>query len=555
MQRRNVRMAAGLLLVIALVGGAGIIPAAQAAPAAQAGRLSYTDPGPVAGSLDATTPEAVYQFDCAPGGVASVRVETTSGDLAVDILVQTPDGRTIAQGGSVSSDPNVSLVEAFEAESGGTCVVTLTRSGDTSGAYDVWLLPGYADLATFDTFNDTDAPLGLTWAPYASESMTVATVGQQLQIQVFAENLLGYAVPDESMGVADYFVQADFAIQGEPSYAEYGFVLQLSENPESFYALTFSSDNDWSLYWFDGEWQAIQEWTPSPVVDGADRNPTVGVWVQGDTFRAYFNGAFVGAVTDTAQHASQGIVGVAASTITEQVDPLVVYVDDLVITTPVQAASGLSSLLTPTQPPTDAPPTPTVPARAETLSSWASGSPDAIISELQSMDLVPAGGSIALTVPSSYGDTAQSGFSYFPLGQGNTFADFVLSFDARLVTTGPESGCGMFFRDNQNTNADALVFEDGSFLLGEWDASGNLLDSSVIAYSDAVIPGEGATNAVVVVANGGDMTLFVNGQRVADAFFSPASGEVALELYVAPDSFGSTVQTYCQLNDIWLWEF
>ncbi len=582
--RQNARIAlVSLFMVIALAGGHGVIPAAQAAPPVQGGTLSVTDPRPATGTLDAAIPEVTYRFECASGGVASVRVEATSGDLAIDITVQGADGRTIAQGDNVSSAPNVSLVEAFEVPADGTCGVTLARAGNTSGAYEVWLLPGYAELVTLDSFDDPDSPLQLTWEPYASDSMTVATIAQQLQIQVFADNLLGYAMPDEPFDAVDYYVQADFAIQGQPSYAEYGFVLRADGEVDHFYALTFSSDGDWSLYWFDGEWLPVQEWTQHPAIDGSDMNPTAGVWVQGDTFRAYFNGALVGEVTDSAQHAQEGMFGLVAATGVDQFDPLAVYVDDLVITVPAQVRAaglpfgtlddapqpsvtpaGLFGLLSATKTPSDAQPAPTpgsspatpaAPAGDLSLASWDSGSPQEIVAELRDVGLVPAGGAIALNVPSSYGDTSAAGFSFYPLGQDRTFEDFVLAFDVRLVDTGPASGCGMYFRDNATTSADALVFEDGSFLLGEWDAAGSLLDSSVIDYSDAVRGGQGATNKVVIVANGPDVTMFVNGQLVAVASFTPAGGQLALEMYVEQDEFGSTVQTYCQLNNIWLWEF
>ena len=160
-----------------------------------------------------------------------------------------------------------------------------------------------------------------------------------------------------------------------------------------------------------------------------------------------------------------------------------------------------------------------------------------------------------MTVPSSYGDTSNPGFNYYALGEGKTFRNFVLSFDARLLQGVPESGCGMFFRDTDTYNADALIFADGSFLLGEWGPDGKLTDASVLQYSDAVKEGLGETNRVLVVANEAQMTMFVNGQQVAEATFQPNTGTVALEMYVYKDDNGQTQETYCQLNNVWLWEY
>ena len=119
------------------------------------------------------------------------------------------------------------------------------------------------------------------------------------------------------------------------------------------------------------------------------------------------------------------------------------------------------------------------------------------VAELQAQGLAPAGGAVALTIPSSYGDTSAAEFSFYPLAEGRSFRNFVLAYNARLVNTGPESGCGMYFRDAGFGNQDALVFEDGYYLLGEWDVDGTLLENSFYEYSEAVLPGQGATNAVV----------------------------------------------------------
>lgn len=571
--RINARGIVVALLAIAGIAGAGAITGAEASPPAQTGVLSIADRAPASGVLDAATTQATYQFDCTAGGIASVRVETLSGDLEAAITVMSASGSVLAQGGRVSTAPNVAVAEAFEMPADERCQVTLARVGDTSGQYAVRLLPGYATLAKYDTFDNPEDPLQMVWEPYASESMTVATIGQRLQIQVFTDNLLGYAIPSgDDVQWGDFYAQAEYEIVGDPSYAEYGFVIRLHDEEEIFYTLTFSSDGDWSVFWFDGEWTEIQAWTQSDVVDGFDRAPTVGVLVDGYTFRAYFNGQFVGEVTDVNRYAAEGTMALVGATGVDQTDPLMVFIDNVVVTTPAQAPasglpfsggdaptatpSGLMGLLSATKTPAPAQPTPTpAVSTAMQLTSWDSGSPKQIVAELATLGLVPSGGSVALSVPSSYGDTSASGFSFYPLGQGRTFRNFVLAFDARLINTGPESGCGMYFRDSSTLSSDALVFEDGSFLLGEWDASGSLLDSSIIEFNDAVIPGRGTTNSVIVVANESDVTMFVNGTRVSSTVFTPVTGGLALEVYVAEDDAGATVQTYCQLNDIWLWEF
>jgi hypothetical protein len=596
-KQATLRALVGVLICAALIGaGLNLNAPVEAAPPAQGGTLTFTDVAPATGTLDATTAEVQYEFQCVATGLASVVAETTSGDLETEIAVSAVLGGTVAEGGVVRSNPNVSAAEAFEMPADGACRVTLRRVGNTSGGYALRLLPGFAHLDKYDMFDGPDTDTTMTWEPYASDSMTVATVGQRLQIQVFADNLLSYAVPTgDDITWGDFYVQADYEILGNPSYYEYGFVLRLDNEADLFYSLTFSSDGDWSLYWFNGEWNALQPWTVSPLIDGAAKTPTVGAEVQGNTFRAYFNGKLVGEVSDPNSSAGEGTLGVVAATGVDQTDPVIAFIDNVIITTPVKAPAtglpfgglggddddngtqpsptpggGLGALFggsskntpTPSAPPTQAPllpptatPAPTQAPQTNALTTWNSGSPKQIVAELVSLGLVPAGGAVALTIPDSFGDTSSSGFSFYPLGQGREFRNFVLAYDATLSITGPESGCGMFFRDAASVSSDALVFEDGYYLLGEWDASGNLSDSSYYEFSDAVNMGEGARNHVVIVAYEADVTLFVNGQLVTQAQFTPTSGSLALEVYVNEDDFGATQRTYCDLSDIWLWEF
>ncbi len=222
--QRLLRVVIGVIVLAGLGAGITLRSGVEAAPPGQAGTLTYTDIAPATGMLDANTSEAAYSFDCFAMGLASVVAETTSGDLETEIVVTTALGGAVAQGGLVSSGPNISAAEAFEMHADGTCRVTLRRVGNTSGGYALRLLPGFAYLDKYDRFEGPDDPLQMHWEPYASATLTVATVGPQLQIQVLTDNMLGYAVPTADDATwDDFYIQAEWEILGAPSYAEYGF--------------------------------------------------------------------------------------------------------------------------------------------------------------------------------------------------------------------------------------------------------------------------------------------------------------------------------------------
>lgn len=591
-------------LAIALVALAVSIPAAPPARAQQT--LSFGDLTVVQGTLDAATPEAVYTADCFTGGVGSVYVETTAGNLETTIAVQSATGQPIAAGGVIAHNPNISVAEAFVMPPGTGCSIRLSAAAGTSGSYVLRLQPGYAEVAVSDPFDGMGGPLALEWEPYTSDTMEVHIVGQQLQIQVFTENLIGWVTPSATAPAwTDLYIQADVQVDTSASYYEYGFLLDTDEDAETFYNLSFSSDSDWSLYYFSGEWNEVQPWTVSAAVNGADPQPRIAVWHHGDTFEVYFNNEFVGSVTDATGFADEGTIALAAATTADQADMVTVSFDNLVITQPYPVPgtttlpfggedatqvtptpgnlAGIFGLNKPTATPAAPAMTPTtgfvfatpttgfvfatpttsfvIPTPAsqsrfpQTLSNFASGRPQDIVNELQQAGAVPPGGTLSLNVPSSFGDTSAEGWSFYPLGQGRTFRNFVLAFDARLVYGGSEAGCGMYFRSSDTANYDAVIMEDGWGLLGEWDSGGNLTDFSVYEESPAVVPGIGSTNKVIVVANEATVLMYVNGQLFGDSQFTPASGGLALEMYVPTNDAGGTDQTYCQLNNIWLWEF
>ncbi|MCZ7541332.1 MAG: hypothetical protein M5U29_15765 [Anaerolineae bacterium] len=583
--RRGGRVVASIGLVLALaIGGVVLVPrAVQAAPPAQLS-FSFDDPGPISGQLNATTPQGVYSFECTATGVGSLVVQTTSGDLVVDATLQAPQGNPFAYGTVVPGTPSTTVSEAFTMPADGVCTATLTRQGNTAGTFEARLLPGYAGLTKWDTFGPSTDSLHMEWEPYASANMTVTIFRERLRIEVMKDNLVAFALPTgDDLNWDDSYIQADFTIDGSPSYFEYGFVLRSDDPGDRFYTVTFSSDGDYSVYYFDseGEWQTIQGYTVNAVIDGSDTQPHVGVLVQGNVFKLYFGGRFVAEVTDPANYASAGLSGLAVATTAEQFETLTVFADNVVVTRPFSPGMatvplGGTAQPTPTKPgllgalgtmKTPVPPTPTLPLALPTdtptlqstyparLESWASASPAAIVNELSVLGIVPMGGEVTLTVPSSYGDTSAEGFNWYPLGRGKLFRNLVLGFDARLIYSGEGAGCGMYFRADNTGSDSALVFEDGWALLGEFDADGQMLDSSVLLETDAVIPGQGVTNRVLVIAMEGFTLMYVNGVLVADTELVPKAGELALEMYVPADDAGATAQTYCQLNEIWLWEF
>jgi hypothetical protein len=306
--------------------------------AARQQTLPFDSEFPITITLDGTTPVQRFNFQCTRSKVASVFVKTVSGDLVVAASLLDANGSAFAEGSQVSSGPNITIAEAFIIPAGGNCELKLSRSGNTSGSAQLRLLSGYAHLARRDDFDTTPDPLHMIWTDFTNLDMDVRTVPEQLlRLQIYYDNVLAYITPDDpDLNLNDLYVQADFTIDGAPTYFEYGFLIRAGPNATSFYTVTFSSEGDYSIYYFDGKWTTVQQWTVSPMLDGTDHHPHVGVWVQGNVFRLYFNDQLAGETIDSHHFASQGTIGMAAATTAHQTGVLTVYVDNAEITTPFQ---------------------------------------------------------------------------------------------------------------------------------------------------------------------------------------------------------------------------
>jgi hypothetical protein len=306
--------------------------------AARQQSLPFDGEFPLTITLDSATPVQRFSFRCTKNKVASVYVETVSGDLVVAVSLLDPNGSPFAGGSQVSSSPNITIAEAFTIPASGDCELKLSRIGNTSGSAQLRLLSGYAHLARWDSFDKVGSPLRMIWTDFTNLDMDVRIMrDQRLRFQIFYDNVLAYITPDDpDLNLNDLYIQADFAIGGTPTYFEYGFLIRSTTDGSSFYTVTFSSEGDYSIYYFDGDWNTVQQWTISPLIDGTDHNPHVGVWVQDDIFRLYFGDQFVGETVDTKRFASQGTIGMAAATTAHQTGVLTVYANNVVITTPFQ---------------------------------------------------------------------------------------------------------------------------------------------------------------------------------------------------------------------------
>jgi hypothetical protein len=333
-----------LVFLVTLCAICGVLAATPDPVDATSGNL--TAPGqllpmqPMTGTLDASVPEMTYVFEVEPGFIFSLVAWTRFGDLNPEITLSDSTGQTIATGVPPQAGLNSRVIDAV-AGTEGTYVITIRRSGETAGEYRLLLLPGYSVLDKWDDFQSFDQSLSLNWEPMLNIDSIADVSNGMLNMQVMTTGTFSFILPSDNVTWSDVYVEAEVQIEGSPSYFQYGFVLRASPSADAFYALMFSSDGDWTLMFYNmGMWNTIQDWTVSPAIDPTDTTPRIGVFAQGNTFRAYFNGQLVGEVHDPAFSSQAGTIGLLACTSNGQADSLVLNYDNLVITSPNTTAAN-----------------------------------------------------------------------------------------------------------------------------------------------------------------------------------------------------------------------
>ncbi|MHB8624991.1 MAG: hypothetical protein ACYDBJ_09270 [Aggregatilineales bacterium] len=208
---------------------------------------------------------------------------------------------------------------------------------------------------------------------------------------------------------------------------------------------------------------------------------------------------------------------------------------------------------------TNTPTTTATPTSTETFSSTPTINPRGIAHDvmagLQAAGVAPAGGRQLFGVPNGYALTSDPGYSFLPLGNGQSARDFVLGFQMGWHSVGLNSACGIRFRGQSTDWRSVMLTADGRLMLTH-QIGANLTvnyDQPTTHFSTNSV-----RNPVIVIAIGNTFTIYLNGQleAIVTDESSPAdsvqSGDMAFEVY---NPAGNTAVTDCAYYNLWVWSF
>jgi hypothetical protein len=296
------------------------------------------------------------------------------------------------------------------------------------------------------------------------------------------------------------------------------------QNPDNYYYVLVNNDGLWRfmLRTSDAE-TVLRDWTAHPAIVAGETTFTLGVLVNGASFEFYYDGLYIGQVTDTTLDTA-GQTGLIVGT-DEALDADVsAQFDDLLLTTPLQTESGN---VFPQQ--------------------LMGGSGQATVQELQRRRLIPAQGDMALMVDESFGQAVSPGVSRFPLGRGLTFTHFAY---AATITIQPAStgttGCGLVFRDVGDTDYTvAYIDQTGGYGLSQ--RIDDAFQAGVYGQNAAI--GEGS-HILLVIASDDILYYYIDGLHVGSLDIPSLEGSIGNAVV----NF-DPIDTNCQFNNTWLWRW
>jgi hypothetical protein len=470
-----------------------------------------------------TNGESRWTFQGYTGGVWSFSVEG-EGDFDPIIALSDSSGRELTGNDDYAyPDSRDAILEAVTVNRIDTYALTVRGFEGSAGAYRVTMLPGFARAFAADDF-----AAGVDNWTAAGADLTLDGVDGRLELAATSGGARPpFAIYATETPLGDFYVQARAVSITNPAGWIVG--LALRRNGENYYAVEFNDRGLWRFSLVEnGTARLLRDWTPHPNIVAGTTAFTFGVMARGAGFDVFYNGGFVGAVTDTTLAAS-GEVGLIVGTTTTLDSRTTARFDDLLITVPHNPDGA-----------------PIIPNRV--IVSDATN----MIAALRRNHVVSADGELALTVPDARVEFARAGVNRQMVGQATRYTDFALGATVQIdpASVGV-AGCGLVVRQT-NDEEYTLVYLDTTGGYGISHYSDGAFAPGLFGVDPRFIetPANGGRHHLLVIADESTLYFYIDGHFVGTASDTPAAGEVG----AAVVNFDQVVTT-CQFDDLWLWRW
>lgn len=458
-----------------------------------------------------------YQITLLETSIVSIHVDAQNDTLDPIVRLLDSAGNLVIENDDYNyPESSDALIQAFQIPRTGTYTIEVSAFGDTSGTYQLSILPGYDQLVAEDNIDS-----GSNWQPITNDSVTLASVDNGLHGEVEGISKSGTLIANGFPEAKDFYFEVTVGNINATTNWQVGIIFRYI-NPELYYRLVMNDQGFWQLELIrDEEVEVIQSWSTHPAIVPGETDFTLGVLTSGESIDIVYNRQFIATVFSNSV-LQEGNVGLAIVTANALGSRVSVDLEHALMTSPAQFDNPF--------------------VFPEIL---AANNVNSLAHTLERQQIIPIGGEVKFTAPQIEIRNINPGVSRFDVATGVTFATFVMGGTIHWQKPGDGiGGCGITFNDmNDQQYTLAYINTDGEYGVSRRDG-----DSFDIGIFGDGLPIDSDTHSFTLIVLSDQIHYFINNRHIGKMPYSPTSGEIK----TAVVNFDG-VDTMCTFNDLWLW--
>ena len=392
----------------------------------------------------------------------------------------------------------------------------LESYGDTEGAYEVSLQPGYSRVTEQTDFEDASGWQLANTASETSPELTTRNGALTLSHSGISQSAIaiGSSTPE-----GRYYIQTRISDIDDSGGWRAGLVLRYRDGA-NHYQVMVNHRGAWQFARVANNSRSIiRDWTLHPAIVAGETEFMLGVLVNGDGYDIFYNGQFVGSVEDDSY--LSGEAGLMIRTPDSAGNDVQVDFDSLTITAPAYPDRVPSQLVA-------------------TNSIYTAR-------ELERRGMIPAGGRLVLTLDESSTRYNEAGVSRVTVAGELQPRDFVLGARVSWNTSAETlTGCGLVVRDTGEADNYVLAYVDSAAGYGLALKQSNQFTDTF--FDDTLLP-DAPPHDLLVIGVGNEIHYYLNRQYVGMLQTADLTGNIG-EAVVNFEA----ASTDCRFDNLWLWQ-
>jgi len=449
----------------------------------------------------------------------SLRVTALDASLDPVLEVYDPNGALVIANDDVDyPESQDALIQAYVVPQSATYRIVLRGYDGSSGAYRLQILPGFDQIAQYDTsMNRYD------WNLVRGEGdlrfTDVSAFAIEMQGYVRTAMLLGSHFPQAS----DYYFEAQFlGVEANFSW-RMGLVFAYVA-PDDYARLWLSKTGYWRIERMAGdELSVLRDWTTHPAIVAGASAFRLGILRSGTHIDIVYDRQVIGSVQDTSDR-QPGALGLAMRTDDEAGSKLSAVVGETLMTLPTKVDGKL------------------------VFPRWLKHKQNYLMAQdFARHQIAPPGGLVELVQASSSVRHFSPGVSRLGIYSERQFEQFAIGATVNLsVANDGNGGCGISFHTNNDSNYSLAYFtHDGDYGLSRRDDAG--FAPGIYGRREPPIAD---TQTMLIIALDDALHYYLNEVYVGSLPSQPRVGSIGIAVVNY-----EVAESNCQFDDLWLMTF